>query len=107
MKILNKIVIILITVVALIFAAQNFDTVEIVFLKWSVMLPIAVVVFAIYILGAFSGGMLRSLIKKVATMDQSKKNAESERKSDPVKEFNTDPKPKPKPGFFSDSDEQR
>lgn len=105
MKILKQVVIILITVVALIFAAQNFETVEIVFLKWSVELPIAVVVFAIYILGAFSGGMLWSLIKKVATMDQSKKNADPDLKSDSVKEFNSDPKPKAKPGFFSDSDD--
>ncbi len=27
-------------------------------------------------------------------------------KPDPVNEFNTDPKPKSKPGFFSDSNDQ-
>lgn len=105
MKVLKQIIIIVITVAALIFAAQNFDTVEIVFLKWSVMLPIAVVVFSIYILGALSGGMLWSLIKKVATMDQSKKQVETEAKPAQDDEFNLQPKPKSKPGFFSDSDD--
>lgn len=68
MKILKQILVGILTVGALIFAAQNFDAVQIRFLSWSVQLPIAVVVFGIYVLGAVSGGLLLSLFKKVATM---------------------------------------
>lgn len=100
MKVIKQIIIGVITVVALIFAAQNFEVVEIVFLKYSIQLPIAVVVFAIYILGAFSGGMLWSLIKKVATMDKASKNPEQKSEADEA----AAPAPKPKPGFFSDSE---
>lgn len=110
MRVLKQIIIGLVTLGALVFAAQNFETVEIVFLKWSVQLPIAVVVFAIYILGAFSGGMLWSLIKKVATLDQAKKREERQQESGQRDEFDVEsgPRPpsRPKPGFFSDSDEQ-
>lgn len=70
MKTLKTILVIILVVIALVFAFQNFQTVDISFYKWSVEMPLSVAILGIYIFGALSGGILFSLLKKIATLDK-------------------------------------
>lgn len=80
---IKKIILLLLLAVALIFAAQNFETVTIKFIVWSIKLPIAVTLMGIYVLGALTGGLLFSMVKKVVELD---KQATSKEKSSGKKE---------------------
>jgi uncharacterized integral membrane protein len=66
---IKRIILLLLLAIALIFAAQNFDTVTIKFIVWSIKLPIAVTLMGIYALGALTGGLLFSMVKKVVELD--------------------------------------
>lgn len=65
MKILKTIVLILLIIILIIFAAQNIETVRFTFIKWHLELPLAVASIALYILGAISGSMVFSMLKKI------------------------------------------
>lgn len=80
----KKIILLLILAITLIFAAQNFESVTIQFLGWSINLPIAVTLLGIYALGGITGGLLFSMLKKVIDMD--KKG--SPKKGDPNNDSN-------------------
>ena len=57
--------IVLVFVAALIiFVFQNTQSVDISFLALSVTLPLAVLVFVVYVLGALSGGSLYALLRR-------------------------------------------
>ena len=66
----KKIILLLILAITLIFAAQNFESVTIRFLSWSIHLPIAVTLLGIYALGGITGGLLFSGLKKVVELDK-------------------------------------
>ncbi len=51
----------------IIFSFQNIDSMTIMFLFWKIDIPIFASVILIYILGAISGGLLFSLIKKISS----------------------------------------
>jgi uncharacterized integral membrane protein len=76
---IKRIILLVLLAIALIFAAQNFETVTIRFLVWSIKLPIAVTLMGIYVLGALTGGLLFSMVKKVVELD--KQSAEKEKSS--------------------------
>ena len=65
MRILIIIALALLGLFVLILAFQNFESVTISFFKWSVTLPLIITVIGTYILGAFTGGMLFSMLKKI------------------------------------------
>ncbi|MCA1757292.1 MAG: lipopolysaccharide assembly protein LapA domain-containing protein [Bacteroidales bacterium] len=73
---IKKIILLLLLAVALIFSAQNFETVNIKFIVWSINLPIAVTLMGIYVLGALTGGLLFSMLKKVVELDRQSKPKE-------------------------------
>ena len=48
----------------IVFVAQNTQSVDVSFLSLGVTLPLAVVVFVVYVLGALSGGSLYALLRR-------------------------------------------
>jgi putative membrane protein len=48
----------------IIFVAQNTQSVDVSFLSLGVTLPLAVVVFVVYVLGALTGGSLYALLRR-------------------------------------------
>lgn len=55
------------------FIEQNLETVQLTFLKWSVTTPLSFATAIIYILGAISGGLIFSILKKLTIEDSQKK----------------------------------
>ena len=64
MRWLHLAIIIVFVAVVIIFAAQNLDSVTIIFLGSSIRAPIALVTTAVYILGAITGSSLLALIRR-------------------------------------------
>jgi uncharacterized integral membrane protein len=64
MRWIHLVVIIVFALATLIFAAQNFQTVTIAFLGFSVSLPLALQAVIIYLLGMATGGSLFSLLRR-------------------------------------------
>jgi uncharacterized integral membrane protein len=64
MRWIHLAVIIVFALATLIFAAQNFQTVTIAFLGFSVSLPLALQAVIIYLLGMATGGSLFSLLRR-------------------------------------------
>lgn len=58
---------ILITLLVLILFVQNVVLVEVHFLVWSLRLPLALLLLAIYLLGMVSGRLLFTLIRRLRT----------------------------------------
>lgn len=86
----KKIILLLILAITLIFAAQNFESVTIRFLSWSIHLPIAVTLLGIYALGGITGGLLFSGLKKVVELDKKerhKKDGSIDDSNNSTKEF--------------------
>ena len=48
----------------IVFVAQNTKSVDVSFLSLGVTLPLAVVVFVVYVLGALTGGSLYALLRR-------------------------------------------
>lgn len=70
MKTIKTILLIILFIIALLFAFQNFQTVKISFYQWSAEMPLSVAIIGIYIFGAVSGGILFSLLKKIVHLDK-------------------------------------
>ena len=83
MKLLKKILLLIILLLTVIFAAQNFSTVTIRFLKWSVELPIAVTLLGIYALGAITGGLVLTVFRKVVSLDVHGETGKDKKESKP------------------------
>jgi uncharacterized integral membrane protein len=47
-----------------VFVLQNTESVSVSFFTWAIDLPIAVVVFVVYVLGALTGGSLYGLLRR-------------------------------------------
>jgi len=65
MKISKTIILVLLVVILIIFAAQNIAIIRFTFLNWHLELPLSIASIAIYILGAISGSMVFSMLKKI------------------------------------------
>ena len=72
MKFLKTFVLLLLFGVAVIFIVQNLETVQLSFLKCSVTIPLSFATAIIYILGAISGGLIFSILKKLTIEDSDK-----------------------------------
>jgi putative membrane protein len=66
MRLLKTILLILFVIAVVIFAVQNMAVVKLSFLNWHLQIPLAFASMAIYVLGAFSGGILFSMLRKLA-----------------------------------------
>jgi uncharacterized integral membrane protein len=64
MRMVYLAVIILLAAAAVIFALQNLSSVSVSFLGFSVTMPLAILVFVIYVLGAATGGSLFALLRR-------------------------------------------
>ncbi|MBP9103291.1 MAG: DUF1049 domain-containing protein [Chitinophagaceae bacterium] len=60
----------LIVIIFVVFAVQNFETVQIKLFSWGISLPLALLTVAIYILGMFTGGLLWSNLKKLTKHEE-------------------------------------
>jgi len=66
MRLIKSVLLILFVIAVVIFAAQNMAVVKLGFLHWQLKIPLAFASMAIYVLGAFSGGILFSMLRKLA-----------------------------------------
>jgi len=72
MRFFYLVLLILFAGITFLFAVQNLQTITVSFLKWSVTLPIAVVVIGAYALGMASGGSVLAFLRW--TLRRSKKS---------------------------------
>lgn len=56
-----------------IFTLQNMGTVKLSFLFWHLQLPLSVTSILIYVLGAISGGLVFSMLKKITLSNKAEK----------------------------------
>lgn len=75
MRLLKTVLLILLILVAAIFIVQNLETVKLTFIKWSIEMPLSFASAVIYVLGAVSGGLIFSLLKKLTLEDSNEKNS--------------------------------
>jgi uncharacterized integral membrane protein len=71
MRWIHLTIIVLFAVATLIFALQNLASVTVGFLGLSIHLPLAVLVFVVYVLGAVTGGSLFALLRRSYTGSRS------------------------------------
>jgi lipopolysaccharide assembly protein A len=74
MRIIRTILLVLFIVAIVIFTFQNMETVKLSFLKWHLEIPLSLASVSLYILGALSGGLLFSMLKKLSSENSDKKN---------------------------------
>lgn len=75
MRLVKTILLLLLIGVAVIFTVQNMELVKLSFLNFHLEIPLSFASVAIYILGAISGGLIFSLLKKLTLEDSDKKNS--------------------------------
>lgn len=75
MRILKTILLLILVGVAVIFTIQNMEIVKLSFLNFHLEIPLSFASVAIYILGAISGGLIFSLLKKLTLEDSDKKKS--------------------------------
>jgi putative membrane protein len=57
-------IIVLFAAATVIFAFQNLGSVNVSFLGWSLHVPVTILVFLVYVLGAATGGSLLALLRR-------------------------------------------
>lgn len=72
MRLVKSILLVLIVIAAVIFIFQNMETVSLKFLGWQLEIPLSAASVLLYILGAISGGLLFSVLKKLTLEDKKK-----------------------------------
>jgi len=80
MKIFKTIMLILLLAIILTFTIQNIELAKFKFLNWSVELPLSVASIVIYVLGAATGGLLFSLLKKVTSPSEKEKSEKPDKR---------------------------
>jgi|GEM_PF-1509273 len=75
MRLLKTILLLLLIGVAVVFTIQNMEIVRLSFLNFHLEIPLSFASVAIYILGAISGGLVFSLLKKLTLEDSDKKKS--------------------------------
>jgi uncharacterized integral membrane protein len=55
--------IVVLTGIVVLFKVQNFDTAKVTLFSMSFTMPVAVLVFVIYVLGMFTGGFMLQLVR--------------------------------------------
>jgi len=67
MKYVKSFILLLFLAIILIFSVQNAQAVDFSFLNYSATLPLALATISVYVLGALSGGIVWSLLKKITS----------------------------------------
>lgn len=75
MRLLKTILLLLFIAAIVLFAFQNMETVKLSFLNWHLEIPLSFASASIYILGAISGGIVFSMLKKLSIEDSDKKKS--------------------------------
>lgn len=65
MKIFKTIILIILIAVIVIFTVQNMEMVKLGFLNLYLEIPLSILSVSIYVLGAISGGLVLSMLKKL------------------------------------------
>ncbi|MBZ9618912.1 lipopolysaccharide assembly protein LapA domain-containing protein [Psychroflexus lacisalsi] len=73
MRTLKSILLLIIVLAAIIFAFQNMETVNLKFFNWKLQIPLSAASALLYILGAISGGLIFSMLKKLTLEEKRKK----------------------------------
>lgn len=66
MRMLKKVILILFVILIAIFAVQNSQSITLELFNWSANLPASVVIILVYIFGMTTGGILFSILKRLA-----------------------------------------
>lgn len=74
MRLLKTILLLLFIGVVVIFIIQNLELVSLNFGIWKVELSLSIVSLSFYILGALSGGIVFSMLKKLSSSSSKKEN---------------------------------
>lgn len=72
MRTLKSILLLIIIIAATIFMFQNMETVSLKFIKWQLEIPLSAASILLYVLGAVSGGLIFSMLKKLAIENKSR-----------------------------------
>lgn len=67
MRIVKSASLLILIFVLVVFTIQNLQTVTFTFIKWHLEIPLSIVSVLLYILGAISGGLLFSLLRRLST----------------------------------------
>lgn len=74
MRLIKSMLLVLFVIAIALFTFQNMGTVNLRFLIWELKIPLSIASIALYVLGAISGGLLFSILKKLSLNDLKKKN---------------------------------
>lgn len=66
MKVVKRILLVLIALLIVIFAVQNSGNITIKLFDWSMTLPVSLLIILVYFLGMTTGGILFSIIRRLA-----------------------------------------
>jgi lipopolysaccharide assembly protein A len=77
MRILKKVILILFVILIAIFAIQNSQSITIELFNWSVTLPVSVVIILVYIFGMTTGGIISSVLRRLAEPEKRKSKSNS------------------------------
>lgn len=69
MKFIKPFALVVIVLLFLIFAIQNFESVTITLFNWSIKLPLVITAIVIYVLGMLTGGLLKSGLKRLGNLE--------------------------------------
>ncbi len=75
MRIIKTIFLMLFIIAIAIFTFQNMGIIKMSFLNWHLEIPLSIASVSLYILGAISGGLIFSMLKKLSS-----DNSETEKK---------------------------
>jgi lipopolysaccharide assembly protein A len=75
MRFFKTIVLLLLLGAVVLFAAQNMELVKLRFLTWHIGIPLSLASILLYILGAVSGGLVFSMLKKLSQNSSDRKNS--------------------------------
>ncbi len=70
MRLFKSIVLILFVVAVVVFALQNMELVKLKFLHMHLQVPLSFASIALYVLGALSGGLVLSMLRRITTDDR-------------------------------------
>ena len=70
MRLVKTILLLILFGIAVIFTVQNMQTVKLSFLKYYLEIPLSFASLIIYVMGAISGGLLFSMLKKLTFDDK-------------------------------------
>lgn len=72
MKFIKTFALVVIVLLFVIFAVQNFESVTVTLFNWSIKLPLVITAIVIYVLGMLSGGLLKSGLRKLSNLEKKK-----------------------------------